>query len=50
VIATSVETFTVELSSGTFTVTLKGMGQEVTQGSNVPAQEIMLNVSTTVHN
>jgi len=50
VIATSVETFTVELSSGTFTVTLKGMGQEVTQGSNVPAQEIMLKVSTTVHN
>lgn len=50
VIATSVEAFTVGLSGGAFTVTLKGAGQEVAQGSGVPPQEIKLNVSTVIRN
>jgi Tfp pilus assembly protein PilE len=50
VIAASVETFAVELSGGTLTVTLKGLGQEMTQGANLPPQEIMLNASTKVNN
>jgi hypothetical protein len=53
VIATSVETFTVVKAGGTpatVTVALKGRGVDVVQGSSVPPQEILLNVTTVIRN
>jgi prepilin-type N-terminal cleavage/methylation domain-containing protein len=53
VIATSVETFTVMKGAGspaTVTVALKGKGMELVQGSSVPPQEIVLNVTTVIRN
>jgi prepilin-type N-terminal cleavage/methylation domain-containing protein len=42
VVATSVQTFTITSSSGTYLVRAKGRGQEVVQGSAVPPQEVLL--------
>jgi hypothetical protein len=53
VIATSVETFTVVKGGGTpatVTVALKGRGVDIVQGSSVPPQEIVLNVTTVIRN
>jgi prepilin-type N-terminal cleavage/methylation domain-containing protein len=42
VVATSVQTFTIISSSGTYLIRAKGRGQEVVQGSAVPPQEVLL--------
>jgi prepilin-type N-terminal cleavage/methylation domain-containing protein len=42
VVATSVQTFTITSSSGTYLIRAKGRGQEVVQGSAVPPQEVLL--------
>ncbi len=50
VIATLVETFDLSISGSTVSVTLKGRGTEIVQGSAVPAQEILLPAQTLVRN
>ena len=50
VIATSVEGFSVSVSGERVSVNLKGSAQEIAQGARVPPQQILLNVSTAVHN
>jgi len=53
VISTSVEAFSVVKDGGpptTVTITLKGRGVEVVQGSSVPPQEIVLSVTTVIRN
>jgi len=50
VVATSVESFSIALSSDTYLVRAKGRGQESVQGSAIPAQEVLLEGRVAVRN